>query len=157
MANLGMTFDTTQHEQMGSFEPIPAGQYKAVIVDSEMKRTKNGYGQMLVLKFEVIDGEQKGRNFWSRLNLDNPNKTAVEIAQRELATIGNAVGKKVFTDSSELHNIPMSVTLKVSPGSNGYGPSNEVAMYEALGGGAPAQAQQATEQVSPQVAKKPWE
>lgn len=157
MANLGKTFDATAHETMGSFEPLPEGDYRAVITDSEMKRTKAGDGEMLVLKFEVIDGEHKGRNIWARLNLDNPNKTAVDIAERELATICKAIGKLSASDSSELHNIPMQITLGIEPGRGQYGPSNRIKMYEALGGSSPAN------QAAPQpvqagtVAKKPWE
>ena len=39
-----------------------------------------GTGSYLNLTFEILDGNYKGRKVWSRLNLDNPNQQAVQIA-----------------------------------------------------------------------------
>ena len=81
MANLN-GFDANTVDPATDFEPLPAGKYLAVITDSEMKPTKAGTGSYLQIVWELIDGDFKGRKLWSRLNLDNPNATAVEIAQR---------------------------------------------------------------------------
>jgi hypothetical protein len=104
-------FDATQVEPAGSFEPIPAGTYAAVITDSDMKDNKAGTGKYLELVIEIIDGEHKGRQVWDRLNLQNPNAKAVEIAQRTLSAICHAVGVMQPKDSGELHNKPMSITV----------------------------------------------
>ena len=73
------------------FEPVPAGKYLAAIVESEMKPTKSGNGHFLELTFEVGEGPYKGRKLWARLNLDNPNPQAVQIARGELSAICRAV------------------------------------------------------------------
>jgi len=157
MANLGQTFNADQYEPLGSFEPIPAGDYIASILSSEFKLTKDGTGRYLELKFEVLDGDYKGRNLWARLNLENKNPKAVEIAQRELGTICRAVNRIHISDSAELHGIPMMVKVAVSPGSGGYGPSNDIKGYEATGGNAQAAPVQSPQTAAPAPTKKPWE
>jgi hypothetical protein len=104
-------FDATQVEPAGSFAPIPAGQYPAVITDSEMKPTRSGNGSYLQLTFEILEGEHRGRKLWSRLNLDNPNPTAVAIAKAELSALCRAVGVMRPKDSVELHNLPMVIRV----------------------------------------------
>jgi len=91
MANLN-GFDASQVEPADDLEPIPAGNYCAVIVESEMKPTKSGTGSYLELKFQIIEGQYTNRLLWTRLNLDNPNDTAVHMARRELSAICRAVG-----------------------------------------------------------------
>jgi hypothetical protein len=102
-------FDANQVEPSTEFEPIPAGKYLAVITDSEMKPTKAGTGSYLQLAFQVIDGPCKNRFVWSRLNLQNPNETAVKIALADLSAICRAVGVNSPKDSVDLHNLPLVI------------------------------------------------
>jgi hypothetical protein len=111
MTNLN-GFNANNVDPATDFEPIPAGKYLAVITDSEMKPTKSGSGHYLELTFQVIDGPYKNRMLWSRLNLDNPNAQAVQIAQGELSAICRAVGVMQPKDSIEIHNLPLLVTVK---------------------------------------------
>ena len=105
-------FDANQVEPSSDFEPIPAGKYVAVITETEMKPTKAGTGHYLQLTFQVIEGEYKNRLQWARLNLDNPNATAVQIAQAELSAICRAVGIMAPNDSTELHNLPLVIHVR---------------------------------------------
>lgn len=105
-------FDANSVEPTGDFEPLPAGKYLAVITDSGMKPTKAGTGSYLQLAFEILDGTFKGRKQWARLNLDNPNATAVQIARAELSAICRAVGVMAPNDSTELHNLPLMIQVK---------------------------------------------
>jgi hypothetical protein len=111
MANLH-GFNANNIDPAIDFEPIPAGKYLAIISDSGMKPTKNGSGSFLELTFQVIDGPYKNRLLWSRLNLENPNKQAVEIARAQLSAICRAVGVMQPKDSLELHNLPLQITVK---------------------------------------------
>jgi hypothetical protein len=111
MANLN-GFNANNVDPATDFEAIPAGKYLAVITDSGMKPTRSGNGQYLELTFQVIDGPYKDRLLWSRLNLDNPNAQAVQIAQGELSAICRAVGVMQPKDSLELHNLPLLITVK---------------------------------------------
>ena len=111
MANLN-GFNAHEVDPASTFEPIPAGKYLAAITASEMKPTKSGVGNYLELTFQVLEGEFKGRNLWARLNLDNPNPTAVQIARGELSALCRAVGVMAPNDSAELHNLPLVITVK---------------------------------------------
>jgi hypothetical protein len=141
MANLN-GFDASQVEPTASFDPIPAGKYMAAITESEMKPTKNGSGSYLQMTFTVLEGEYKNRVLWARLNLNNPNATAVKIARSELSAICHAVGVLQPRDSVELHNIPLLITVKVKKREDTGELTNEIKGYEpkAAAAGQPQQA-----------------
>lgn len=105
-------FDANQVEPSTDFEAIPAGKYLAVIAESEMKPNKAGTGHYLQLAFQIIEGPYKNRFLWARLNLDNPNATAVQIARAELSAICRAVGVLAPNDSVELHNLPLMIHVR---------------------------------------------
>lgn len=111
MANL-QGFNANDVEPASEFEPIPAGRYEAVVVDSEMKPTKSGTGNYLQLTFQVIDGPFSNRLLWARLNLDNPNDQTRKIAQGELSAICRAVGVLAPNDSVDLHNLPLVIQVR---------------------------------------------
>ena len=125
------------------FDPIPAGKYIAAITESEIKPTKNGSGHYLELTFDILDGQYKGRKVWARLNIDNPNATAVRIARGELFSICRAVGVMQPQDSIELHNLPLSIKVTCKKRDDTGEITNEVKGYEAkaTAAGRPQQAQ----------------
>lgn len=94
-----------------AFEPIPAGDYLAVVVASEMKPTKNGAGEYLQLEMEVIDGPHKGRKVWDRLMLKHTNSQTVTIARSTLSALCRSIGVMQPKDSVELHNLPVVVKV----------------------------------------------
>jgi len=107
-----LNFNAASIEPQQSFDALPAGRYEVIITDSEMKDTKAGTGQYLMLTMEVIgDTKHTGRKLWTRLNLINPNATAVQIAERELSAICHCIGVLEPQDSEELHNIPLVVDV----------------------------------------------
>ena len=99
-----LNFNAAAVEPQQSFDALPPGRYEAIISASEMKDTKAGTGQYLQLTFDEVGGQYEGRKLWSRLNLVNPNATAVQIAERELSAICHCVGILVPADSEELHD-----------------------------------------------------
>jgi hypothetical protein len=105
-------FDASDVEPNRGFDPIPAGKYSAVITNSEMKRTKAGTGHYLQLTFQVIEGDYNNRLVWTRLHLDNPNATAVQIARAQLSAICWAVGVLKPKDSTDLHNLPLLIDVR---------------------------------------------
>ena len=110
MANLG-AFDANQVDPSVQFDPLPAGRYPVIVVESEMKATKAGTGRYLQLTFQVIEGELQGRLVWTRLNLENSNEMAVKVARAELSALCRAVGVMQPRDSVELHNKPLEITV----------------------------------------------
>jgi hypothetical protein len=112
MANLSGFDARTVTIEKPNFEAIPAGKYPAVIIDSIEKENKQGTGSYLEITFQIIEGVFKGRNLWARLNLQNQSEKAMKIAHSELAELCLAVGNPTPHDSSELHNIPITIEVK---------------------------------------------
>ena len=123
-------FNAADVEPNAPRDPIPAGWYKAMITESIEKPTKAQTGSYLQLTLEVIDGDHAGRKLFERLNLNNPNQQAVEIAQRSLSGICRAVGVMTPRRSEDLHDKPLMVTVKVTPPRDGYEAGNEISGYE---------------------------
>jgi hypothetical protein len=111
-------FNANETESM-SFDPIPADHYDACIIESEMKPNKAATGEYLSLKLVVLTGKYEKRQLFARLNLSNPNPTAVKIAQSDLKAICLALGKPTPNDSAELHNLPLVIKVAVKPDANG--------------------------------------
>jgi hypothetical protein len=106
-------FDANKVEPRTAMDPIPAGRYLAVLSNSEMKANKAGTGQFLELVFTIIEGELKNRQLWARLNLVNPNQVATKIAQAELSALCRAVNVLTPRDSVELHNLPLTLRVRL--------------------------------------------
>ena len=115
-----------------SYEPLAPGKYDAIIASAESKVTKKGDGQYLEIKFEITSPHGQGRFVWARLNLDNPNPVAQEIAQRELKLIGNAIGVTRFESEDQLLDKGISIKVAVKE------ERNEVKGYYKLGTQSPA-------------------
>ena len=104
-------FNANEVDPNVAFEPIPAGDYLAVVVATEMKPTKNGSGEYLQLEMEVIEGAHKGRKVWDRLMLKHTNSQTVAIARSTLSALCRAIGVIQPRDSVELHNLPVVVKV----------------------------------------------
>tara|TARA_R110000824_G_scaffold7516_4_gene34076 strand:- start:1689 stop:2171 length:483 start_codon:yes stop_codon:yes gene_type:complete len=124
-------FHALEIEPATSYEPLPSNWYKCVITDTEKKPTKAMTGSYLQLTIEVIEGEYQGRKVFDRLNLDNPNSVAVQIAQSSLSSVCRSINVNDPQDSIELRDKPLMVKISVKPADGQYGASNEVKGYEA--------------------------
>ena len=77
-----INFDATQVEpNEGRPDPVPAGWYDVVIVESEAKQTQRKTGYFLALTYQIVSGEFKGRKVFQNINLQNPNEEAVRIGR----------------------------------------------------------------------------
>lgn len=161
MANIGQ-FDATNVKPAEAFDPLPPGEYKAMVVDSDVKETKAQNGNYLKLRWQILEGEFSNRVVFQNLNLDNPEPKAVEIAQRELSAICHAVGKLKIQDSQELHNIPVYIKVKIRPAKGDFPASNDIAGVKSVNESAPIpapapQSAQATVQATaPAAPVAPW-
>ncbi|MCC2653086.1 MAG: hypothetical protein K0R61_743 [Microvirga sp.] len=154
MVALGTSFNANNVPPAQDFSVLPAGEYLVQVVASEMRSTKNGSGRYLWLEMEILDGEYQSRKMWDRLNLENTNPQAVQIAQRQLSALCHAVGEAVVEDSEQLHNKPVIATVRVRPEQGAYSASNEIRGYKAPNGRTPQSA--ATNGSAPAPAGKPW-
>ena len=159
MSNLaGYNFNAEEVEPSSSFDPIPAGWYTAIISNSEMKATRDGYGEFLSLTLQVIEGQYENRLVFARLNLKNANDKAVAIARKDLAAICRAVGVMSPQASEELHDKPLMIKVKVRAASGDYEASNDIGGYKAVEGANLTPAPKPQTPVTPSApAKKPWQ
>jgi hypothetical protein len=141
MGNLAGFDATTVPES--DFSAMPKDSYPMIATESEFKPTKSGDGEYLQFTFEVLDGQYKGRKVWARLNLKNKKQSAVDMAQRELASICKAVGVPRPNSSAELHNIPLIVYLDTERDDRDR-EVNVIKKYEPFGGGQSQQRQAST-------------
>ena len=166
MARLPQPANTEgNNEGLDNFIPLPAGDYIAQITQSQYKETKAKDGIYLQLIWKVVSGEYKGRTIFDNLNLDNPNKVAVEIANKSLNSICQACDKVGVQDSEELHGIPCKLTLIIQkatttqPAGNnirGYSKAEDVVIEQTDDSAAPAETQE-DEAPAKTEKKLPWE
>ncbi len=104
MANFNFNAAAVEPMQQRSFAPLPTGDYDMMIVKSDIKPTKAGNGHYLELEMQVVGGEHSGRRHWERLNVDNPNKQAEDIAKAALASLCKALDIVDMTETEQLHD-----------------------------------------------------
>ena len=126
MASFGHTFDASTVEPTTPFDVLPPGKYRVQLVASEMRPTKDGMGQYLLLELDILEGQYTGRKLFDRLNLVNANPDAVQMAQRSLSALCRAAGKMQVSNSEQLHLIPLMIDVKVRPPKGQFGESNSV-------------------------------
>jgi len=138
MANLGEAIDIDNIvPERGDFEPLPAGNYMAQVIDSDVVDTKANDGKILKLTLEVMDGPHANRKIWVNLNYINKNATAQRIAAETIKKICDAVGHTgQLTDSEVLHYRPMRVKVTIRK-SEEYGDQNDVKGWYSLSSSAP--------------------
>jgi len=102
---------TMTEDKENNFDVIPNGEYIAHVKNSEIRQTKNG-NDMLMLTWEILDGEFKGRLIFENLNLWHPKSQVKAIAQGAMNSICQATGNEQgIKDSSQLHN--KAIIIKV--------------------------------------------
>jgi len=112
-----------------SYDVVDAGRYTAIISQSMTKQTKAGTGSYLSLMFIIQGGAFANRTVWVNLNLDNPNKVAVGIAERELASICKAVNVLNPEEPEELHGLPMAIKVSIRPETPSYPAGNDIKAF----------------------------
>lgn len=153
MAKFNFNSATVEPMPSRSFEPLPRGDYEMMIVKSDVKSTQAGTGHYIELEMHVLGGEHSGRRIWERLNVDNPNKTAQDIAQAALASLCHAVGISEIGETEELHDTPFVAHIDIDKKD----PSrNRIMGYATAGAPAPKAAAPAARPAAAAPAKKPW-
>lgn len=115
MASLGQTLNL-QDLPEDSYAPRPAGDYEVMITDSAMEQTADKTGQFIKLEYSIQNGQYAGGKFYDRLNVVNKSEKAQEIAYSTLRKIMEAVGVNSISDTEQLHNKRMIITVAVQEG-----------------------------------------
>lgn len=110
------SFNAQQVAPSAGFEPPSDNWHTVIIVDPEMKPTKDGQGGFLSLPLSIVsEGADKGKKFHWNLNLFNANPQTVSIAQGELSAVCHVVGQYQI-DQNTLHllaNKPFQVKTQI--------------------------------------------
>jgi hypothetical protein len=112
------------------FEPLPPGEYPAIVTKSEIKPTADKTGQRLNLTIQILSGPYQNRIIFDGLNVKNKSAQAEQIGRGQLKALCVAVNVPNPQTSEELHNKPFLVKLKIGKDQNG-NPRNDVAGYKA--------------------------
>ena len=123
-------FNAEEVEPNAAPEALPAGDYVAQVVGSEVKPTASGSGEYLKLEIEILSPGFSGRRVFDQLNIRNESAEAERIGRAQLSALCHAVGVLRISDSQQLHGKPFMVklTLKEDPQ---YGKQNKVKGYKA--------------------------
>ena len=113
-----------------SFDLLPAGKYTAQIMKSEVRDTKAGTGKYINLQLQVIEGDYTNRVLFDIINIINQNETAQQIGQRQLKQLVEACDLTEIEDTTELHAIPVIITVGIEPEKNGWPAKNKIKKYE---------------------------
>lgn len=136
MAQMSFNAETVAPQQ--SFKPLPAGVYSVVAIDSEVKPTKSGGGQVAQFTMQVVEGEHTGRKVFARFNIANQNPEAERIGQSQFSAFCHAAGVLQVSDTAQLHGRPVRAKVKIRKDPTGqYEDSNEVNGFEAGTGTTP--------------------
>jgi hypothetical protein len=139
MVSLNGTYQADPNA-VSSFTPVPAGIYQVMLVNSKMNSKNTG----ISCEFDIVSGEYQGRKLFTNLSLFSENKTAAEIAQRQLNDMCVATGKLAISDTSELHGITMQAKVKLRKDD---ATQNDITGFMPLDGA--AQSQPVTSQTAP--------
>lgn len=112
--DLGFHFDASQVEPNRPYEPLPAGEYRVQIIESNYRENESTGSKYVELVMEVLDGEFTGRKHFERLSLWHENSTVVDIAQRTLSAICRAVGVMQVSNTQALEFKPMGMKARVT-------------------------------------------
>lgn len=110
-----LDFNAAAVKPADTFEPLPAGWYRAVVDEAELKPTSAGTGSFLALKIKVLGPTHADRVVFGNLTYSNPNAQATEIGQRMISSLCHAINQINLSDTNQLLNKPFMVKLNIKP------------------------------------------
>ena len=128
-------FDATAPENQRASSVVPAGEYPAIMVESERKATNAGDGHYLKTKFQIVSGEFQNRTVFKNFNLWLPahKEQALQIARGEFSEFCRAVGVPNPKDSAELDDKVCLVKVKVRVDKSGqYDDQNDIGGFKPM-------------------------
>lgn len=138
----------------GTPDPVPAGEYTALILESEKKDNRAGTGAYIRLVMEITEGQYKGRKLFETMNLWHENPMTVRIAMAEMKSLCNACGGIRPQQTEELHSIPFLVKVGQRKREDTGEMQNSIKAFKAIGNHTPEAAAAGQEQTG--TDKPPW-
>lgn len=132
ITKLGFNANNVDTTQADIYAPIPNGEYVSIIQGSELKRNKDDTGSYINFKFQIVEGQYKGRLIWSIANIIHVDKEKEARGRVQLAIVCKAVGVPEPRDTTELHNIPLVIVIKVEKDVFSGGMKSNVKSYKGI-------------------------
>lgn len=151
---MNFEFDASSIDTTDKYSILPKGDYSACAVAAEIKETKSRDGKFLEVKFQILAGEYKGRIIFDRFNFLNPSTEAENIGKQQLAKLCHAIGKATVTDTADLLDIPVLITIGITTRKDNGEDANRVVRYANLN--PVASYTQQTQPQSSKLSTKPW-
>jgi len=109
---------------------LTPGIYKVMIKSEERKPTKSKLDgktddDLLLVTYQAVEGDMKGKTISQRYNIWNSNQTASNIAKQEIKRIANATGRPVSPEAP-LRGRVLCIEVRNQKGSDQY---VEIAKY----------------------------
>lgn len=132
----------------GNFDPIPPGEYRAIVTKTELKPTKDGTGKRLNVQLQITGGPHQNRVLFDGLNVTNKSQQAQDIGRAQLKSLCVAVNVPDAQDSAMLHNKPLMIKVGVRKGQDGTD-ENTIKGYKAVLPAAPQKPAEKTYDADP--------
>ncbi|MFN9110170.1 MAG: DUF669 domain-containing protein [Bacteroidota bacterium] len=137
MADLGFEFDpSSEYAKSGSL--VPAGEYAAVCVGSEVAQSTTGT-QSLQLKWQICEGPMLNRVVYDRHWIFSKEEDKKRKAYGKLGGLCAAAGvSEKLSKSDVLHGKKVRIKVRIDEGDDRYQASNSVASYKKYAPGLPS-------------------
>lgn len=119
------------------FEALPAGEYLAHIVESDVKESKSGEA-MLIMSWMVTDGDYAGQRVFDSMMLTGKGS---DFGKRKLVTIADVLdypNPNNVEETEDLHGVPC--LIEVGFGTGDYKEKNQIKNYKKAPSTAPRSA-----------------
>jgi hypothetical protein len=73
-----------EKQEGNSWDPLPAGEYVAQIVQASVQQPKSGDGYYLAITWKIAEGKFEGRQVWHRITFVHSNEQAQTIGRKTL-------------------------------------------------------------------------
>jgi hypothetical protein len=114
LSDLGFDSRKVEAKQPGDkAPPIPEGAYQVAVSSTDLRNNKSNTGQLLEVKFAVIQGEYQGRTLATWLNIRHASAQTQTIAQAQLSALCRACGIVTLDDTSDFVNKTLVVKVSV--------------------------------------------
>jgi len=122
-------FDYDVNDFKDDSSVIPAGDYVMIALSADLKDTKDGMGQYVNTRFQVVEGPYKNRQMFMMFNTKNASEKAQNIGRAQFKAFRTAIGLDAIEKLDQLLRKPFvgSVVIKKD---DGFGDKNQVTKFQ---------------------------
>jgi Protein of unknown function (DUF669) len=120
-----------------SYDPIPEGVYKVMVVSAEETKSKTDK-LMLKVKYAIIDGQYTGRNIFENMMMSGDPKSINITQQKVFSFLMASTGKtkdQIKTEKlgpESMISKSCLASVKIQPAKDGYEASNRISSFKPL-------------------------